>query len=73
VRERKDVELIPGQGVLAAGWHAHTLDAPGKFLISAPEHATRRRARCYLVTDDAVTEAAARHAPIRPRPSELVG
>ena len=34
VRERKDVELILGQGMLAAGWHAHTLNAPDKFLIS---------------------------------------
>jgi hypothetical protein len=40
VRERKDVELILGQGMLAAGWHAHTLNAPDKFLISAPEHDT---------------------------------
>ena len=40
VRERKDVDLILGQGMLAAGWHAHTLNAPGKFLISAPEHDT---------------------------------
>lgn len=37
VRERKDVDLILGQGMLAAGWHAHTLNAPGKFLISSPE------------------------------------
>ena len=66
VRERKDVELILGQGMLAAGWHAHTLNAPGKFLISAPEHDTPRRARCYLVTDEAVTDTAARHAAIRP-------
>ena len=42
VRERKDVDLILGQGMLAAGWHAHTLNAPGKFLISAPEHGTPR-------------------------------
>ncbi|MGH3155223.1 MAG: FtsK/SpoIIIE domain-containing protein [Streptosporangiaceae bacterium] len=66
VRERKDVELILGQGMLTAGWHAHTLNAPGKFLISAPEHDTPRRARCYLVTDDAVTATAARQAAIRP-------
>jgi S-DNA-T family DNA segregation ATPase FtsK/SpoIIIE len=66
VRERKDVELILGQGMLAAGWHAHTLNAPGKFLISAPEHDIPRRARCYLVTDEAVTQTAARHAAIRP-------
>lgn len=31
VRERKDVDLILGQGMLAAGWHAQTLNAPGKF------------------------------------------
>ena len=55
VRERKDVDLILGQGMLTAGWHAHTLNAPGKFLISAPEHDTPRRARAYLVTDDDVT------------------
>src|SRR5439155_18833837 len=54
VRERKDVDLILGQGMLAAGWHAHTLNAPGKFLIAAAEHDTPRRARAYLVTDDAV-------------------
>jgi S-DNA-T family DNA segregation ATPase FtsK/SpoIIIE len=45
VRERRDVDLILGQGMLAAGWQAHTLNAPGKFLISAPEHDTPRRAR----------------------------
>jgi hypothetical protein len=36
VRERRDVDLILGQGALAAGWQAHRLNAPGKFLISAP-------------------------------------
>ena len=51
VRERRDVDLILGQGMLAAGWQAHKLNAPGKFLISAPEHDTPRRARAYLVTD----------------------
>ena len=40
--------------MLNAGWHAHKLNAPGKFLISAPEHDTPRRARAYLVTDDDV-------------------
>jgi S-DNA-T family DNA segregation ATPase FtsK/SpoIIIE len=40
VRERRDVDLILGQGMLNAGWHAHTLNAPGKFLISSPEHDT---------------------------------
>jgi hypothetical protein len=71
VRERRDIELILGQGMLAAGWHAHTLNAPGKFLISAPEHDTPRRARCYLVTDDAVTATAARHAGLRPALDEV--
>ena len=45
--------------MLNAGWHAHTLNAPGKFLISAPEHDTPRRARAYLVTDQDVTDTAA--------------
>ena len=62
VRERKDVNLVLGQGMLNAGWHAHTLNAPGKFLVSAPEHTTPRRARAYLVTDQAVSETAARYA-----------
>ncbi|MGH3783314.1 MAG: hypothetical protein ACRDRO_22525 [Pseudonocardiaceae bacterium] len=66
VRERRDVDLILGQGMLAAGWHAHTLDAPGKFLISTPEHHTPRRARAYLLTDDGVSAIAARHQPNRP-------
>ncbi len=71
VRERKDVELILGQGMLAAGWHAHTLNAPGKFLISAPEHDTPRRARAYLVTDQAVTDTANAHAGLRPPLDEV--
>jgi S-DNA-T family DNA segregation ATPase FtsK/SpoIIIE len=71
VRERRDVDLILGQGMLAAGWQAHTLNAPGKFLISAPEHDTPRRARAYLVTDQAVTETAARHASLRPELDEV--
>lgn len=66
VRERRDVDLILGQGMLAAGWHAHTLDAPGKFLISTPEHHTPRRARAYLLTDDDVSTIATRHQPNRP-------
>ena len=71
VRERRDVDLILGQGMLNAGWHAHTLNAPGKFLISAQEHDTPRRARAYLVTDRDVTETAARHAAIRPQLDEV--
>ncbi|GAA3950247.1 plasmid transfer protein TraB [Actinomadura viridis] len=66
VRERKDVDLILGQGMLNAGWHAHTLNAPGKFLLSAPEHDVPRRGRAYLLTDEAVADAASRHHGIRP-------
>jgi S-DNA-T family DNA segregation ATPase FtsK/SpoIIIE len=66
VRERRDVDLILGQGMLAAGWNAHTLDAPGKFLISAPEHTTPCRARTYLVTDDDVARTVAWFAASRP-------
>ena len=54
VRERTDVDLILGQGMLAAGWNAHTLNAPGKFLVAAAEHDTPRRARAYLLTDESV-------------------
>ena len=66
VRERKDVDLVLGQGMLSGGWHAHTLNAPGKFLISAPEHDTPRRARGYLLTDGTVTTTAGRNAGLRP-------
>lgn len=66
VREQRDVDLILGQGMLKAGWHAHRLDAPGKFVISAPEHDIPRRARTYLLDDDAVQRAAARHVTHRP-------
>jgi hypothetical protein len=71
VRERKDTDLILGQGMYAAGWHAHALNAPGKFLISAPEHDTPRRGRAYLLTDQVVQEAAARYAPVRPGLDEV--
>jgi FtsK/SpoIIIE family len=71
VRERRDVDLILGQGMLSAGWHAHRLNAPGKFLISAPEHDTPRRARAYLLTDQVVTDAASRHAAMRPELDEI--
>jgi len=71
VRERRDVDLILGQGMLAAGWHADKLNAPGKFLISAPEHDTPNRARAYLVTDETVSETASRHAPLRPPLDEI--
>jgi S-DNA-T family DNA segregation ATPase FtsK/SpoIIIE len=66
VRERRDVDLVLGQGMLAAGWNAHALNAPGKFLVSAPEHTTPRRARAYLVTDDDVARTADRYAHSRP-------
>ncbi|MFB4308933.1 FtsK/SpoIIIE domain-containing protein [Actinomadura sp. GTD37] len=66
VRERKDVDLILGQGMLSAGWHAHTLNAPGKFLLSSPEHDTPRRGRAYLLTDEAVSTTAEHHASVRP-------
>lgn len=71
VRERKDVDLILGQGMLSAGWHAHTLNAPGKFLMSAPEHDTPRRARAYLLTDDMVSVTANQHADMRPSLDEI--
>jgi len=66
VRERKDTDLILGQGMLTAGWQAHTLNAPGKFLISAPEYDSPRRARAYLLSDEAVARAANIYAALRP-------
>jgi S-DNA-T family DNA segregation ATPase FtsK/SpoIIIE len=66
VRERRDVDLILDKGMLTAGWHAHTLDAPGKFYVLADGHNQPRRARAYLVTDERVREAVARYADQRP-------
>ena len=66
VREPRDVDLILGQGMLRAGWDAHNLNAPGKFLVSAPGHDRPKRARAYLLTDQAVTETAAHYAGYRP-------
>ncbi len=71
VRERKDVDLILGQGMLAAGWQAHTLDAPGKFLVSSAEHGTPRRARAYLVSDEVVSGTASLHVSLRPPLDEV--
>ena len=71
VRERRDVDLILGQGMLAAGWAADALNAPGKFLISTPEHTTPRRARAYRLTDQDVAAVAARHEATRPALDEL--
>lgn len=68
VREQRDVDLVLGQGMLNAGWSAHKLNAPGKFLVSAPEHDVPRRARAYLVTDEMVAVTAAQHSLI---PREL--
>ncbi len=68
VREQRDVDLVLGQGMLKAGWNAHKLNAPGKFLVSAPEHDIPRRARAYLVTDEMVAVTSARHSLI---PREL--
>ena len=68
VREQRDVDLVLGQGMLNTGWNAHKLNAPGKFLVSAPEHDIPRRARAYLVTDEMVAMTAARHSQI---PREL--
>ena len=70
VRERKDVDLVLGQGMLHAGWDAHNLNAPGKFLVSAPEHDTPKRARAYLLTDQVVADTAAHYAGYRPQLDE---
>ncbi len=66
VKERRDVNLILGQGSFTSGWHAHSLAQPGTFLISDPEHTAPERARAYLITDDQVTAHAARHAGTGP-------
>ncbi|MFI7425218.1 cell division protein FtsK [Nonomuraea sp. NPDC049684] len=71
VREPRDGDLILGQGMVKAGWHAHKLDAPGKFLISSPEHDIPRRARTYLLDDQGVQATAERHGQHRPPLDEV--
>ena len=70
VRETRDVDLVLGQGMLRAGWDAHNLNAPGKFLVSAPGHDRPKRARAYLLTDEVVAATAAHYANYRPRLDE---
>jgi S-DNA-T family DNA segregation ATPase FtsK/SpoIIIE len=69
VRERRDTDLILGQGALAAGWHAHQLAKPGEFLLSDPEHSTSQRHRAYLLTDEEIARHADWCAPLRPHPT----
>ncbi len=57
--------------MLSAGWAADTLNAPGKFLVSTPEHTMPRRARAYRLDDGDVAAIAARHASHRPELDEL--
>jgi DNA segregation ATPase FtsK/SpoIIIE-like protein len=67
VREPRDVDLVLGQGMLRAGWDAHNLNAPGKFLVSAPGRDRPKRARAYLLSDQDVAATAAHFALNRPR------
>jgi len=46
---------------------ARQLNAPGKFLVSAPEHDIPRRARAYLFIDQTVIRTAAYFGPQRPQ------
>jgi len=62
VRERRDADLILGQGAFNAGWHAHALTKPGEFLVSDPEHVRPERARAYLIDDERVASHAREHA-----------
>jgi hypothetical protein len=74
VREPRDVDLVLGQGMLRAcqrlAGDAHNLNAPGKFLVSAPGHDRPKRARAYQLTDEVVAATAARYANYRPRLDE---
>jgi S-DNA-T family DNA segregation ATPase FtsK/SpoIIIE len=66
VRERRDTDLILGQGAAKSGWHAESLTLAGSFLLSTPEHHTPDRARAWLVDDGDVAAHVARHGPRRP-------
>ena len=64
--EREDIGLLPGPGMLAAGWHARTVNAPGAFLVAA-EHDAPQRARAYVATGQAVASTTAMHADFPPQ------
>ena len=56
---------------MRAGWSAHKLNAPGKFLVSAPEHDSPKQARSYEVKDQVGTETATFYADSRPELDEV--
>ncbi|WP_018348788.1 FtsK/SpoIIIE domain-containing protein [Longispora albida] len=66
VVEKGDGDLILSQGMVKNGWHLHTLDAAGKFLLSSPEHRHPKRARATLTTDDDVKRVVAANENHRP-------
>jgi len=66
VRERRDADLVLGQGALNSGWQAHVLTKPGEFLISSPEHMIPQRHRAYLITDQQIATHAVQCARRRP-------
>jgi S-DNA-T family DNA segregation ATPase FtsK/SpoIIIE len=70
VRERRDTDLILGQGAWSAGWRPDTLDAPGKILLSDPEHTVPRPARTYLITDTDIADHARHWSTRRPALAE---
>ncbi|HEY1699788.1 MAG TPA: FtsK/SpoIIIE domain-containing protein [Trebonia sp.] len=66
VRERRDADLILGQGSFNAGWQAHQFGKPGEFMVSDPEHSAPEKHRAYLITDERVARHAATCAAGRP-------
>jgi len=72
VRERRDTDLILGQGSLAAGWDAHALTQAGSFLLADPEHTIPMRARARFITDNQVAAQSARY-PLPPAPGTRPG
>jgi S-DNA-T family DNA segregation ATPase FtsK/SpoIIIE len=71
VKERRDADLILGQGMLAAGWRADALTTPGTFYLSSPDHTMPRRGRAYHVTDADVVTTVTRCADHRPALDDL--
>ncbi|MEV6149645.1 hypothetical protein AB0L53_04820 [Nonomuraea sp. NPDC052129] len=61
------LDMSPYRPQLISGFTA----APGKFLISSPEHDIPRRARAYLLDDEGVQATAERHAEHRPPLDEV--
>ena len=57
VRERRDVDLVLGRGMLAAGWHPPALEATRRAIAECERKLTRHRAALEAGADPALVAA----------------